>query len=379
MKNMLFEDNLFTRCGEAAARCAFDAEDGWDLMQDVTFRGNRCEDNPVNNSLLTCAGHNFVFERNACDVFLWPRTYSPCVRGNDIGTATFNCQSRNYSGYGRFEGNRYAKGVEIASPRPFWFGWEHVLSGLDFSGATDEGFRMRLGPSARLVGCSFSGRPVSFAYGSACRLSDCTAARLPSGEWIGVSMDGGRIEALCATNAFVKCAFRGVRIGPFQDGAQTFEDCTFEDCRFDGIQKRDGADLRFVRCRFAGGSFATGYWVAPSRIAFEDCAFDVGAGPWWIRLAAYSVDRLSFERCRFSGAVGAAVLLLNDFRPRPEDDRTGRIAFRDCVFGDGIGAAVAVVKDNTTGKKEARKPLALDFAGSTFPAGLDPVPELLPV
>ena len=40
MKNMLFEDNLFTRSGESSAKCAFDAEDGWDMMQDVTFRGN---------------------------------------------------------------------------------------------------------------------------------------------------------------------------------------------------------------------------------------------------------------------------------------------------------------------------------------------------
>ena len=378
MKDFLFEGNLFTHCGEAAARCAFDAEDGWDLMQDVTFRGNRCEDNPVNNSLLTCAGHNFVFEGNECDLFFWPRTYSPCVRDNDVGLATFNCQSRNYSGYGRFEGNRYAKGVEIASPRPYWFGWEHVLSGLDFSGETADGFRMKLGPSARLVGCRFKGRPVSFAFGSACTLEDCTATRLPSGEWRGVEMSGGRIEILSATNAFAKCAFKGVRIGPFQGGAQTFEDCTFEDCSFDGIQDRDGADVRFARCRFLGGSFSTGWWVPPSRLAFEDCEFDV-RGPWWIRLAAYSVDRLSFERCRFRGSGDAPgpVLFLFDFRNQPTDDRTGRVDFRDCVFGDGIPAAVGLVKDNTTGKNQARKPMVFDFAGSSFPAGFDPMPERL--
>ena len=39
MKDMLVENCEFTKSGQVLAKCAYDAEDGWDMMQDVTFRG----------------------------------------------------------------------------------------------------------------------------------------------------------------------------------------------------------------------------------------------------------------------------------------------------------------------------------------------------
>ena len=38
MSNLLFENIEISNSGQSSAKCAFDAEDGWDLMQDVTFR-----------------------------------------------------------------------------------------------------------------------------------------------------------------------------------------------------------------------------------------------------------------------------------------------------------------------------------------------------
>ena len=38
MNNLLFENCELTNCGSAVTKCALDAEDGWDMMQDVTFR-----------------------------------------------------------------------------------------------------------------------------------------------------------------------------------------------------------------------------------------------------------------------------------------------------------------------------------------------------
>ena len=51
----------------AGAKYIWDAEDGWDMMQDVTFRGLNFYDTP-NNEFLTCAGHNFIIENiiNVC-------------------------------------------------------------------------------------------------------------------------------------------------------------------------------------------------------------------------------------------------------------------------------------------------------------------------
>ena len=103
---------------------AFDAEDGWDEMQDVTFTGNVFRDNPVNDGLFFCAGHNFVVERNRGDLWILNRTYSPCVRSNDVGVALYENGGRMRTGYGRFEGNRYSTGVSYTSDGPD--GWTHL-------------------------------------------------------------------------------------------------------------------------------------------------------------------------------------------------------------------------------------------------------------
>ena len=77
---MLVENCEFTKCGQSLAKCAYDAEDGWDMMQDVTFRKLNFHDNP-NNDFLTCAGHNFVIEdMTAGKVYFWERTNSYVVR-----------------------------------------------------------------------------------------------------------------------------------------------------------------------------------------------------------------------------------------------------------------------------------------------------------
>lgn len=57
MNNMLVEGCRFDNCGWASAKCAFDAEDGWDLMQDLTFRNNIFTNNQV---LATAPGFKFV-------------------------------------------------------------------------------------------------------------------------------------------------------------------------------------------------------------------------------------------------------------------------------------------------------------------------------
>lgn len=83
MNNMLFEDCEFTRSGQNSANCAFDAEDGWDMMQDVTFRRFNFYDNP-NNEFLTCAGHNFILEDMINGkVYIWERTKDFVLRNSN--------------------------------------------------------------------------------------------------------------------------------------------------------------------------------------------------------------------------------------------------------------------------------------------------------
>ena len=83
MKDMLVESCEFTNCGQSSAKCAYDAEDGWDMMQDVTFRQLNFHDNPTND-FLTCAGHNFILEYSTCKIYIWGRTRNITIRNNEI-------------------------------------------------------------------------------------------------------------------------------------------------------------------------------------------------------------------------------------------------------------------------------------------------------
>jgi hypothetical protein len=110
--NLLVEGNTFENCGSSSAKCAFDAEDGWDLMQDLTFRNNVFGKNP-NNEFLTCAGHNFVMENNIMKVHMWDRTKSAVFRNNTIKSASFLLGTRNRSGYHRIDHNTFEGRVSL--------------------------------------------------------------------------------------------------------------------------------------------------------------------------------------------------------------------------------------------------------------------------
>ena len=116
MKDMLVEKCEFTKCGQSSAKCAYDAEDGWDMMQDVTFRKLNFHDNP-NNDFLTCAGHNFVIEAMVDGkVHFWERTNSYVVRDcNNLDSASLGHTSRKRSGYVRFYNNTVNCNITIGA------------------------------------------------------------------------------------------------------------------------------------------------------------------------------------------------------------------------------------------------------------------------
>lgn len=121
MNDMLVESCEFTNCGQVSARCAYDAEDGWDMMQDATFRKLNFHDNP-NNEFLTCAGHNFVIE-DMIDgkIYFWPRTNSYVVRNNNnLKSASLGRDTRNYNGYVRVYNNIANGSISITGGTSQW-------------------------------------------------------------------------------------------------------------------------------------------------------------------------------------------------------------------------------------------------------------------
>ena len=85
MESLRMSNTEFTNCGTSAAKCAFDSEDGWDMMHDFYMTRCNFHDNP-NNDWLTCAGHNFLLENNEYDgnIYIWTRAEGMVVRNNKI-------------------------------------------------------------------------------------------------------------------------------------------------------------------------------------------------------------------------------------------------------------------------------------------------------
>lgn len=85
MESLRLLDTEFTRSGYNGAHCAFDSEDGWDMMHDFYMTRCNFHDNP-NNDWLTCAGHNFLVENNEYNgaIYVWTRAEGMVVRNNKV-------------------------------------------------------------------------------------------------------------------------------------------------------------------------------------------------------------------------------------------------------------------------------------------------------
>lgn len=85
MESLRLLDTEFTRSGYNGAKCAFDSEDGWDMMHDFYMARCNFHDNPYND-WLTCAGHNFLVENNEYNgnIHFKARTQGMVVRNNKV-------------------------------------------------------------------------------------------------------------------------------------------------------------------------------------------------------------------------------------------------------------------------------------------------------
>ena len=315
MKNMLFAENLFTQSGESAACCAFDAEDGWDQMQDVYFLKNVFRDNPRNNSILTCAGHNFILEKNEGDIYLWGRTHSPCVRGNAIGQGTYRCDSRLRSGYGRFDGNTYAKGVNLGlnESKDRTDSWDYVLSGQTFDGGKDS-FTVDVGTAGCMVNCTFRNMPVSIANAYACTFENCKDAStylpFPGGRWSEVIVKDSTFSRFYQSNVWVRCRFENTKLSKFIGGSLMAKDCSFVGSSLFGIE---GAIFNMSGCTLDGATVQSNWWEKPADLMFKDCTITMSGNEPPLKLGAYTIGKIEFDGCEVSGK--GCLVDVKDLRP----------------------------------------------------------------
>lgn len=306
MKDCLFENIEFTGSGQSSANCAFDAEDGWDGMQDATFKALNFHDNPLNNYLI-CAGHNFMIIDcpDISSIYCWGRARGTLIKNckgvkcyhewNDI-TRTFrprfiNCEFDNLS-----TGNTVVRGCKVK------------------------------GGSGIFINCDIENTlPSSDVIDSNVKI-----------DWSGYIGKG---------------YYDNINFYPLTDGKQmkfSFNDtkansnCSFNNCIFHEnaffANNNFLYNLESYNCHFKNG-FSTDVKVIEgdkllenyTGVLFEDCIFD-NVGNYLIHLTpfAYSLGqvKLKFNRCNINFNKTAKQLI--DGISCPSNGSV--IEFKDCTF-----------------------------------------------
>ena len=174
---MLFEEVEIARCGDESCRCASDAEDGWDGMQNMTYRRINCHDNP-NGDFTVCCGHSFVYEDCSMRFSVNQRVHSALFRNCTIRGGNWDCLTLTRDGYKRFENNTFVRGITLGTPK--WLverkkvptDWEIVLNDAVFKGKSkDEPMRVEVGETGRYRNCTFENCKL---VGPKDHFTDCT-------------------------------------------------------------------------------------------------------------------------------------------------------------------------------------------------------------
>ena len=337
MRNMLVEDCEFTASGEVLAKCAYDAEDGWDMMQDVYIHRNRFFDSPM-NELLTCAGHNFIIEDNDASIHTWGRTLSACIRNNRCKTGHFVCDTRLRTMHSRYENNVYSEKVAFGQRTRGNDDWTVAMSGSFDGGKSpaivigdtgvlrDATVRDLNLVTPRCVNVSFTNCTLQASYANAsltgCLMVDC------------------KLNNLYRTNTFERCTFVRTPIVPVSQGSSTF-----------------------VRCAFTNSPIFAGWWSQPASVAFKDCTVKMD-NEFFLRVPVYSIDTYLFLNCAFDCGAKSPIDICDlrknkfgmQFEPHP-----ARLGLMNCTT---VSSEVPLVNAPGHGEKPSEKPFSIHAKGN---------------
>ena len=313
MESLRMIDCYFTRCGSNAAKCAFDSEDGWDMMHDFYMTGTVFENN-YNNDWLTCAGHNYLLENNEYNgnMHFYTRCQNYTVRNNKIRnigegsnkdthhvriydnecngainstkTIVKNCVAKQINGevknctaYSLPNTTKTVNGCNFILSDEIQYIWDISISNSSFclaEGVTSRKFSFNKRDAlVKFTDCDFRGG----------RYELINHNTFNSGEFINCNFDKVRIEVNCQykdntkTIVFKNCVLPIdgclIKLSPFaySEGITNviFEDCIITDS---GEFKLDG---------YGAGSALINAFSKPiegSSITFRNCTIDKPTG-----------------------------------------------------------------------------------------------------
>ena len=295
MKDMLVENCEFTKCGQSSAKCAYDAEDGWDMMQDVTFRGLNFHDNP-NNDFLTCAGHNFIIkDMKAGKVHFWERTNSYVVRNCDnIAGANLGHTTRKRSGYVRFYDNTINGNISIGAAEDN-DDWPLTVKDCDINGRAENSIDNGLYLRCNINNSTNKDNNWNTALGNG-NFKDCNIK-----DKTGENMGG----------VYENCTFENIS-GNIH-GSFDVSDSSISNWNVNG----GGYDptFSFKNCELNNFQITFGYWYEGATTTFDNCT--INNEDFLLKLPHYSMKKpISIINSSFTsnGKDGMVVFY---------DDRTG--------------------------------------------------------
>lgn len=315
MRNFLVEGCEITRSGESGAFCAYDAEDGWDMMQDLTFRKNKFYNN-FRNDFLTCAGHNFVVEENEGNIYLWDRTKGYVIRNNRFINGVFGSSHRNRSLLCRIENNTFSGNVRLGDDNKT-DDWTIVMRNWEASSVT----------------CRSGGVLAD---------ADIKDQKFLTINTLNCNLEN--VEVNLGGSSFLRSKLKNVQ--GHSNGDVKILNCEVENLSSNCLQ----AGLIEIRnSKLTDVQFSYAYWTKPGRFLLENCIVKNPDKPF-LRTPAYSVDNFQFTRNLFE--IGAApVVDIYDLRPQDTDGLKGSISFQRNLVKS---ASALIGYDGSKSSKELR-------------------------
>ena len=351
MRNMLVENCEFSFSGESSATCAYDAEDGWDMMQDVFIRNNYFHDN-WNAEFLTCAGHNFVVERNRGKIHLYARTNSPCVRDNVCPSATFECGTRNRTMHGRYHGNVIEKSLNFGNDKTeqSWFiNYSEPLGPETSTSAAPYPFGLNVTRTGRFRGATI--RNTKMQPGAVCFeqtvFTNCHLVLSGTdGNWTDCTFKNCYWQYSKA-NVFTRCAFvEGTHASGMTGGGST----TMTDCVFTNFY------------------LGSGYWTKPYDLTMKGCSVKNTITDHFWSVGVYSLANFEISDSVFDTG-GVAPFHIFDLRAQDTDNEPARVSVEHSDVASGV-----FISKNEGGVKSTTKQVA--FWSKENTVGGDPVTKV---
>ena len=378
MYNHRIQNCSFVRSGENLAKCAFDAEDGWDMMQDVWIYRNKFFKNPL-NELLTCAGHNFIIEDNEARLHLWDRTKNYVIRNNLFSRASYGAKSRVRTLLPRIENNTYTKMVVLGSkdrskdenpdaPPPVNDANDNgERKGQDENDANEQDdesvklaktapdnwfITMKDAEAAPKIICLDFG----FLVGVSLKKMEKTTINLYKSELsdsTGMLFTGTKVisSRLKDVDGLVSRGKFYINDSLYRNGKIQFHS---------GEIVMENADLRNV-------TIFCGYWVPPVKITLKNCIVNNNSKPL-LRTGVYSIGDIKFINCAIDTGTAPAIEVY-DMRSLgiredgiDHDRETGKIRFENCTFTNRVKHIISLPK----GKDISHKYIEIDDDGNHY-------------